>query len=202
MGSYLVKLSAKHLSPDDHRKVNTLLYTISDFERISDYSTNLVKMAEEIHEKDIHFSQAAQDDLHVLEAAVRDILERTVDAFQKVDVYGAKKIEPMEEVIDELVREVKARHIARLREGTCTIEYGFVLDELLISYERVADHCSNIAVAIVEIAENKFDTHAYLGALKYSSNEANAAFERRFEKYLDRYALAENEKTENAHKKH
>ncbi len=202
LGSYLVKLSAKHLSPDDHRKVNTLLYTISDFERISDYSTNLVKMAEEIHEKDIHFSQAAQDDLHVLEAAVRDILERTVDAFQKVDVYGAKKIEPMEEVIDELVREVKARHIARLREGTCTIEYGFVLDELLISYERVADHCSNIAVAIVEIAENKFDTHAYLGALKYSSNEANAAFERRFEKYLDRYALAENEKTENAHKKH
>ncbi len=201
LGSYLVKLSAKHLSPDDHRKVNTLLYTISDFERISDYSTNLVKMAEEIHEKDIHFSQAAQDDLHVLEAAVRDILERTVDAFQKVDVYGAKKIEPMEEVVDELVREVKARHIARLREGTCTIEYGFVLDELLISYERVADHCSNIAVAIVEIAENKFDTHAYLGELKYSSNEANAAFERRYEKYLDRYALAENEKSESEHKK-
>lgn len=202
LGSYLVKLSAKHLSPDDHRKVNTLLYTISDFERISDYSTNLVKMAEEIHEKDIRFSQAAQDDLHVLEAAVRDILERTVDAFQKVDVYGAKKIEPMEEVVDELVREVKSRHIARLREGTCTIEYGFVLDELLISYERVADHCSNIAVAIVEIAENKFDTHAYLGELKYSSNEANAAFERRFEKYLDRYALAENEKSESEHKKH
>ena len=202
LGSYLVKLSAKHLSPEDHRKVNTLLYTISDFERISDYSTNLVKMAEEIHEKDIHFSQAAQDDLHVLEAAVRDILERTVDAFQKVDVYGAKKIEPMEEVVDELVREVKARHIARLREGTCTIEYGFVLDELLISYERVADHCSNIAVAIVEIAENKFDTHAYLGELKYSSNEANAAFERRYEKYLDRYALTENEKSETEQKKH
>ncbi len=201
LGSYLVKLSAKHLSPEDHRKVNTLLYTISDFERISDYSTNLVKMAEEIHEKDIHFSQAAQDDLHVLEAAVRDILERTVDAFQKVDVYGAKKIEPMEEVVDELVREVKARHIARLREGTCTIEYGFVLDELLISYERVADHCSNIAVAIVEIAENKFDTHAYLGELKYSSNEANAAFERRYEKYLDRYALTENEKSETEQKK-
>lgn len=201
LGSYLVQLSTKHLSPDDHRKVNTLLYTISDFERISDYSTNLVKMAEEIYQKDIHFSPAAQDDLHVLEAAVRDILERTVDAFQKVDVYGAKKIEPMEEVVDELVREIKSRHIARLREGTCTIEYGFVLDELLISYERVADHCSNIAVAIVEIAENKFDTHAYLGELKYSCNEANAAFERRYEKYLDRYALAENEKLGNGQQK-
>ena len=193
LGSYLVKLSTKHLSPDDHRKVNTLLYTISDFERISDYATNLVKTAEEMHNKNIQFSDAAQEDLHVLEAAVRDILERTVDTFQDNDLYGAKKIEPMEEVVDELVREIKVRHIARLRQGVCSIEYGFVLDELLTSYERVADHCSNIAVAMVEIAENKFDTHAYLGELKYSSNEANAKFEKRYEKYLNRYALPENQ---------
>ncbi len=193
LGSYLVKLSAKHLSPEDHRKVNTLLYTISDFERISDYATNLVKTAQEIHDKGIHFSEEAQADLHVLETAVQDILEKTVDSFQKVDLYKACKIEPLEEVVDELVREVKARHIARLREGTCTIEYGFVLDELLTSYERVADHCSNVAVAMVEIANNKFDTHAYLGELKYSSNEANAKFEKRYEKYLGRYSLAEAE---------
>lgn len=193
LGSYLVKLSAKHLSPDDHRKVNTLLYTISDFERISDYATNLVKTAQEIHEKNIQFSPVAQGDLEVLEAAVHDILERTVDAFQKGDLYKARKVEPLEEVIDELVREIKSRHIARLRAGSCTIEYGFVLDELLISYERVADHCSNIAVALVEIAENKFDTHAYLGALKYGEDEANATFEKRYEKYLGRYVLAENQ---------
>lgn len=198
LGSYLVKLSAKHLSPDDHRKVNTLLYTISDFERISDYATNLVKTAEEMHVKNIQFSQVAQSDLEVLEAAVQDILERTVDAFQKGDLYKAKKIEPLEEVVDELVREVKSRHIARLRAGTCTIEYGFVLDELLISYERVADHCSNIAVALVEIAENKFDTHAYLGALKYGEDEANATFEKRYEKYLGRYVLTENDKNPSA----
>ena len=189
LGSFLVKLSAMHLSPDDHRKVNTLLYTISDFERISDYATNLVRTAQEIHDKNITFSAMAQSDLGVLETAVRDILEKTVDSFQKNDLYKACKIEPLEEVVDELVREVKSRHIARLREGTCTIEYGFVLDELLTSYERVADHCSNIAVAMVEIAENKFDTHAYLGELKYSSNEANAKFEKRYEKYLGRYAL-------------
>lgn len=128
LGSYLVKLSAKHLSPDDHRKVNTLLYTISDFERISDYATNLVKTAQEIHEKNIQFSPVAQGDLEVLEAAVHDILERTVDAFQKGDLYKARKVEPLEEVIDELVREIKSRHIARLRAGSCTIEYGFVLD--------------------------------------------------------------------------
>ncbi len=198
LGSYLVKLSTKHLSPDDHRKVNTLLYTISDFERISDYATNLVKTAEEMHVKNIQFSQVAQSDLEVLEAAVQDILERTVDAFQKGDLYKAKKIEPLEEVVDELVREVKSRHIARLRAGTCTIEYGFVLDELLISYERVADHCSNIAVALVEIAENKFDTHAYLGALKYGEDEANATFEKRYEKYLGRYVLTENDKNPSA----
>ena len=189
LGSFLVKLSAMHLSPDDHRKVNTLLYTISDFERISDYATNLVRTAQEIHDKNITFSAAAQSDLGVLETAVRDILEKTVDSFQKNDLYKACKIEPLEEVVDELVREVKARHIARLREGTCTIEYGFILDELLTSYERVADHCSNIAVAMVEIADDKFDTHAYLGELKYSSNEANAKFEKRYEKYLGRYAL-------------
>ena len=193
LGSYLVKLSAKSLSPEDHRKVNTLLYTISDFERISDYATNLLDIAEEIKTKNVQFSPMAMEDLRVLETAVRDILERTVDAFQQVDLYAAKKIEPLEEVVDELTREVKSRHIARLREGSCTIEYGFILDELLTIYERVADHCSNVAVAMVEIAENRFDTHAYLGALKYSSNEENAAFEKRYEKYLSRYTLPASE---------
>ena len=190
LGTYLVKLSAKHLSQDDNRTVNTLLHTINDFERISDHSVNLIKTAEEIRDKSIQFSKEALDDLSVLEAAVQDIMNRTVDAFQHADCYAAGKIEPLEQVVDGLVREVKARHIARLQAGTCTIEYGFVLDDLLTSYERIADHCSNIAVAMIEVAEDKFDTHKYLNEVKHGGS---AKFEQRYEKYRDRYNFENQE---------
>ena len=122
----------------------------------------------------------------MLESAVQDIVNRTVDAFQKHDCYAAGKIEPLEEVVDGLVREVKTRHIARLQAGTCTIEYGFVLDDLLTDYERIADHCSNIAVAMIEVADDKFDTHEYLNSIK---NGGSVKFEQRYEKYRGRYTF-------------
>ena len=186
LGTYLVKLSAKHLSVDDNRTVNTLLHTIGDFERVSDHAVNIIKTAEEIRDKNIQFSEEALNDLSVLEAAVQDIVNRTVDAFQKCDTYAAGKIEPLEQVVDGLVREVKTRHIARLQAGVCTIEYGFVLDDLLTNYERIADHCSNIAVAMIEVAEDKFDTHEYLANVKHGGS---MKFERRYEKYRGRYTF-------------
>ena len=157
---------------------STRCCTIGDFERVSDHAVNIIKTAEEIRDKDIQFSEEALDDLGVLEAAVQDIVNRTVDAFQKGDTYAAGKIEPLEQVVDGLVREVKTRHIARLQAGVCTIEYGFVLDDLLTNYERIADHCSNIAVAMIEVAADKFDTHEYLANVKHGGS---VKFERRYE---------------------
>lgn len=186
LGTYLVQLSGRTLSKEDNRTINTLLHTIGDFERISDHSVNLLEAAEEIRDKNIRFSDEALDDLSVLEAALQDIVNRTVDAFQKHDCYAAGKIEPLEEVVDGLVREVKTRHIARLQAGTCTIEYGFVLDDLLTAYERIADHCSNIAVAMIEVADDKFDTHEYLNNIK---NGGSVKFEQRYEKYRGRYTF-------------
>ncbi len=119
---------------------------------------------------------------------MQDIVNRTVDDFQKGDCYAAAKIEPLEQVVDGLVREVKTRHIARLQAGVCTIEYGFVLDDLLTNYERIADHCSNIAVAMIEVAEDKFDTHEYLNYVKSGASEK---FEHRYERYRDRYTFPE-----------
>mgnify|MGYP003369383852 FL=1 len=188
LGTYLVQLSGRPLSQTDNRTINTLLHTIGDFERISDHSVNMLDTAAEIRDKNIRFSPEALEDLGVLESAVQDIVNRTVDAFQKHDCYAAGKIEPLEEVVDGLVREVKTRHIARLQAGTCTIEYGFVLDDLLTTYERIADHCSNIAVAMIEVADDKFDTHEYLNWLK---SGGSMKFEQRYEKYRGRYTFHE-----------
>ena len=157
LGTYLVKLSSRELNHADSQSVNTLLHTISDFERISDHSVNLMESAEEMHTKEIQFSQDARDELQVLEDAVQDILNRTTDAFRKGDLHLASKVEPLEAVVNELVRAIKAHHIARLQAGSCSIEYGFVLDDLLTNYERVCDHCSNVAVAQIEVAQDSFD---------------------------------------------
>ena len=188
--SLLQAMSTTHkwndLYTEDNPTINTLLHTIGDFERVSDHAVNLIKTAEEIRDKSIQFSEEALGDLGVLEAAVQDIVNRTVDAFQKGDVYAAGKIEPLEQVVDGLVREVKTRHIARLQAGVCTIEYGFVLDDLLTNYERIADHCSNIAVAMIEVAADKFDTHEYLASVKHGGS---VKFEQRYEKYRGRYTF-------------
>ena len=187
LGTYLVQLSQHELTQEDNHVVNTLLHAISDFERIGDYADNIAETARTIREKGVAFSDAALDELGVLEGAVQDIVGRTIDCFEKKDLYLAGKVEPLEEVIDGLVREIKLRHIARLQSGQCTIEYGFVLDDLLTSYERIADHCSNIAVAMIEVERNSFDTHAYLNELK----DGNEKFSQRYEKYRARYLFAE-----------
>ena len=194
LGTYLVKLSSRELSHADSQSVNTLLHTISDFERISDHSVNLLGSAEEIHSKNIEFSKDAHEELQVLEGAVQDVLSRTTDAFRKADLHLAGKVEPMETVVDELVRAIKARHVARLQAGSCSIEYGFVLEDLLTNYERVCDHCSNVAVAQIEVAQDSFDTHAYLNDLRYSNDtKESEQFRRRLDRYRERYLFPDGE---------
>ena len=197
LGTYLVKLSSRELNHTDSQSVNTLLHTISDFERISDHSVNLMESAEEMHTKEIQFSQDARDELQVLEDAVQDILNRTTDAFRKGDLHLASKVEPLEAVVNELVRAIKAHHIARLQAGSCSIEYGFVLDDLLTNYERVCDHCSNVAVAQIEVAQDSFDTHAYLNELRHGNDtKESEEFHRRLDRYRERYLFPENQSAE------
>ena len=188
LGTYLVKLSSHQLSHADSQSVNTLLHTISDFERISDHSVNLLESAEEMKDKSVCFSNDAKEELQVLEDAVQDILNRTTDAFRKSDLHLAGKVEPMEAVVNELVRAIRARHVARLQAGSCSIEYGFVLDDLLTNYERICDHCSNVAVAQIEVAQDSFDTHAYLNDLRQSNeSKESEQFHRRLDRYRERY---------------
>ena len=191
LGTYLVKLSAMNLSLEDNRLLNTLLYTVADIERMADHAVSVAKAALEMEEKKITFSDQAKAELAVLERAVHDILERTVAAYADFDFAQAVKIEPQEQVVDLLVRQIKSRHIRRLRDGKCTVEYGFVLDDLLTAFERTADHCSNIAVEMLQVAEGKLEAHEYLNALKAGELTESAAFNQRFAKYKAQYAFPE-----------
>ena len=191
LGTYLVKLSGINLTVADNRILNTLLYTISDIERIADHAVSVGRAALEMEEKKIHFSQQAQSELAVLERAVSDILSRTVDAYRGFDRNLAMKVEPQEQVVDALVREVKSRHIRRLRDGLCSVEYGFVLEDLLTAFERSADHCSNVAVEILQVSEGKLEAHEYLNSLKSGELQESAAFAERFARYKAQYAFPE-----------
>ena len=191
LGSYLVKLSAEKMNHADNRTLNNLLYTISDIERIGDHAVNLAEAAKEMHEKKVNFSEAAKAELVVLEQAVLDMLAKTAKAFEHTDLARAMKIEPHEEVIDALVREVKSRHVRRLRDGKCTVEYGFVLDDLLTSYERIADHCSNMAVEMLQSAEDKMEVHEYLNALRAGELDESIKYNQRIGKYTARYQFPE-----------
>ena len=197
LGTYLIKITSKELTPRQTADVSKYLHTISDLERISDHSVNLLESAEEMHQKNIEFSKDAQEELQVLEDAVQDILSRTTDAFRKGDLHLASKVEPLEAVVNELVRAIKAHHIARLQTGSCSIEYGFVLDDLLTNYERVCDHCSNVAVAQIEVAQDSFDTHAYLNDLRHGKDtKESEEFHRRLDKYRERYLFPDNQSAE------
>ena len=191
LGSYLVKLSEQNLSAYDNRTLNTLLYTINDFERIGDHALNIAEAAKEIADKQIAFSDSAWQEQAVLHKAVEAILNRTTKSYVNHDVTQAVKVEPQEQVIDELVREVKSRHVRRLRDGQCRVEYGFVLEDLLNNYERIADHCSNIAVEILQVAEGKLEMHEYLNALKSGELAESAKFSERFNRYRARYSFPE-----------
>jgi phosphate:Na+ symporter len=189
LGTYLVKLSAMNLNVHDNRILNTLLYTVSDIERMADHAMAVAKAAEEIEVKKIEFSKQAKGELAVLEQAVLDVIDRTVAAYGSFDLEQAVKIEPQEQVVDALVREVKSRHVRRLRDGLCTVEYGFVLEDLLTACERAADHCSNVAVEMLQVAEGKLEAHEYLNALKAGELHESAAFAERFAQYKAKYAF-------------
>ena len=191
LGTYLVKLSNMNLSVSDNRILNTLLYTISDIERMADHAVSVGKAAREMNEKGIQFSNQAKAELEVLERAVSDVMERTALAYATFDHELASKVEPQEQVVDALAREVKSRHVRRLRDGLCKVEYGFVLDDLLTALERTADHCSNMAVEILQVAEGKLEAHEYLNALKAGELHESAAFAERFARYKAQYAFPE-----------
>ena len=191
LNTYLVKLSAMNLSVRDNRILNTLLYTVADIERMGDHALSIAKAAQEMEEKKIEFSAQAKGELAVLEQAVMDIMDRTVAAYGSFDLQQAIKIEPQEQVVDSLVREVKSRHVRRLRDGLCTVEYGFVLEDLLTACERTADHCSNVAVEMLQVAEGKLEAHEYLNALKAGELHESAAFAEQFAQYKAQYAFPE-----------
>ena len=186
LGSYLVKLSNKDMTDSDSRRISRILHTIGDFERISDHAVNIKKAAQEMNEKGISFSSEAKIELNVLEEAIKRILEISENAFEKNDVAEAKKVEPLEQVVNELARTVKSRHVERLKNGTCTIELGFVLSDLINNYERIADHCSNIAIAIIEVNRGSFDTHGYIIDIKESKD---GDYTNMYNEYRKTYAL-------------
>ncbi len=162
LGTFAVKLNNLSLSQSEGRDVSRILHGIGDFERISDHAVNLAETAREIHSKQIRFTENAQKELKVLFLAVGEILDMAVDAYNRSDVALSRKVEPLEEVIDDLIDELKLRHIHRLREGRCTVETGFVFGDLLTNLERVADHCSNLAVCVIELSEGSYNAHEYI----------------------------------------
>lgn len=166
LGSYLVKVNNCDLTDADSKSISVMLHCINDFERISDHAVNIMESAQEMHEKKLNFSENALKEFDVFVNAVREIIGNSVDSYANSDLATARMIEPLEQVINGLNAELKQRHIKRLRKGKCTIELGWVLQDLLTNIERVSDHCSNIAVCLIEIKENEFETHSYVGALR------------------------------------
>lgn len=189
LGTYMVKLSSTGVSDSDSKKIAKILHTINDFERIGDHAENLVGVAREIHDKKITFSHEANAEIAVLKNAVLEILDITNKAFRYNDLELASSVEPLEQVIDGIIADIKSHHVKRLQHGNCTIELGFVLTDLLTNYERVSDHCSNVAVAIIESRHGTFEAHEYLNHVK---NDPNSAYTKAFEEYKTRFSLGAN----------
>lgn len=171
LGTYLVKLSRQNLSVHDSHTLSIVLHCIGDFERISDHAINIMEAAQEMHNKKLTFSPKAEEELKVFSRAVQDIVEKAYAVFRDQDEKLAQKVEPLEAVVDDLNQEVKKRHIRRLRNGKCTIELGFILSDITTSLERVADHCSNIAVCVTQVRDDTYDTHGYLNSVKNEDSE-------------------------------
>ncbi len=187
LGSYLVKLSSKNISLQDSQSMSIILHSISDFERISDHAMDIVKSADEIHCKGLSFTKNAKYEIETLCRAVRDICDLTVDSFCTDDDKNAIHVEPLEEVIDTLSKKIKENHIRRLKKGKCTIEMGFVLEDILTGLERVSDHCSNVAVEMITIYDNEYNTHEYFR--NFSENERNR-FNQEYENLLKKYPIS------------
>ena len=186
ISTYLVKLSSKQLSADDSKTIQLILHTIGDFERISDHAVSIVKVAQEIHEKNISFSKEAKAGLAVMIDALREIINNATVAFVDNDLALASKVEPLEQVIDNLKAELRARHSKRMEQGDCTFENGILFFDIVNSFERIADHCSNLAVCIIEFSQGHYQTHSYLKGVKNSNNKT---FMEQFETYLNKYAV-------------
>ena len=188
LGTYIMKISTKNLKKEDSEMLNVMLHCIGDFERISDYACNLCDSARELQQKNMQFSPKAETELDILSSAVREAVDISFDAFKSNNKNEADKVEPLEEIIDTLAVELKARHIRRLREGKCTIELGFAHSDILNNLERVADHCSNIAVDVIQSDQLEFDAHEYLDRIK---NKDNQQFARDYKTYKEKYRLPE-----------
>jgi len=186
LGTYLMKITGAELDNSQSAEVSKFLHTISDFERIADHAVNISNAAKEMHEKKLSFSPDAQRELDVIRSAVMEIVDLAVESFEAEDITKAYYVEPLEETIDVLCDEVKMRHVNRLQAGMCTLNHGFVFNDLLTNYERIGDHCSNIGVAMIELKANTFDTHEYLGGVKTVDNEKFNALLAEYEK---KYAI-------------
>jgi len=176
----LVRLSQRELTPADSRQVSQLLHSISDLERIGDHAANIVYPLE----RQPAFSEAAQGQLDKLYAAIEEILTMTVDAFDHDDAHLAKRIEPLEQVVDEMTTTIRNQHIERLKQGKCTIDAGIVLLDILTNMERVADHCSNIASAMIEVRHDALDLHEYLG-----NYEESPYYKQTYAEFAEKYSL-------------
>ncbi len=186
LSTYLVKISSKHLTEKDSQELTILLHCIGDFERISDHAVNIMESAKEMYEKDLTFSKKAVEELRVFSEAVRDIINTSIQVFREEDLQLANIVEPMEELIDYLNSEIKKRHVKRLRKGKCTIEMGFILSDISTNYERVSDHCSNIALCLLQLNEENFGTHEFQ---EHLTNKNNAVFLAEVKRLQEQYKL-------------
>ena len=185
LGTFLTKLARAQVSDDDSSEVSKLLKVIGDLERMSDHSVNVLESAEEIQEKKISFSPSAKKEMEVLCGALKDVMTLTVDALRQDDFEAAAYVEPLEQVIDHIKSILRNRHIARLKKGECSVEAGFIWADLLNSMERTSDHCSNIAVSILDAREHNMDAHRQLRMMK----EGNPAYFEKLDDYSRKYAL-------------
>ncbi len=186
LGAYLMQLTGKEMSVVQSMQLSKFLHTISDFERLGDHAVNVSQVAQELYEKKISFSEDAQYELEVLENALQEIMDLTVYAFCEDNLESAVKVEPLRELIAILCDELKLRHITRLRNGECKLKQGFAFNDLLNNLERIAAHCSNIAVAMIELEAEEFDTHEYLRSVK---GLKNANYSEQFEFYENKYDI-------------
>lgn len=184
--TYLVRIAESQVSSKDSRIVNELLHCIGDIERISDHALNIAEAAKEIYDKQIQFSDKAKKDIGIMANAVDEILEISTQILVNEDLESAKRVEPLEQVIDRLKRKIKSGHITRLRQGDCTMELGFVLSDITNNFERISDHCSNIAVCIIEITNDSFEVHEYMNQLK---SNGETEFSEMYEEYKSKYAI-------------
>lgn len=191
LGTYMMKITKLGISDTDSKAVTRILHTINDFERIGDHAINVMNVAKELHEKKQMFSEDAMKEIEVLNEATFELLGMIEEAFETNNLDLAIMVEPLEQTIDKLVYEMKRNHIARLQANECTIKLGFAFNDLLTSYERVADHCSNIAIAVIEAEKGTYEPHEYLKNVKYDNKEE---FEKLYRQYRDRFNLKELQK--------